>query len=72
MGYDPKEEKRDTPVDHIDPDEVAAAAAAVKETVNTFTYMGIPVGMYVTDEECKQVATAAITAAKKYRNAPSI
>lgn len=56
----------------IDANEVAAVAAAIKKTVATFTYMGINVGMYVTDDECNQVATAAIVASNNYRKAPSI
>lgn len=56
----------------VDPNEVAAVTAAVKKTVSGFTYMGINVGSYVTDEECREVALAAILAGNNYRNAPSI
>lgn len=52
----------------VDQSEVAAVARAVKETVKSFVYMGIAVGMYVTDEECDQVATAAVDAINKHRS----
>jgi hypothetical protein len=56
----------------IDPDEIAVATQAVRETVSQFTYMGISVGSHVTDDECRQVATAVVAAIENYRNAPSI
>lgn len=51
----------------LNPDELLVAQLAVKETASTFTYMGINVGSYITDEECQQVATAVIAAIRNYR-----
>ena len=50
----------------VDPDRVAAAQAAVKNAVADFTYAGINVGTYVTDEECNTVAVAVIAALASY------
>lgn len=52
----------------IDRDELAAVAAAVKAAVKGFVYKGYAVGMFVTDEECEQVATAAVAAINKHRS----
>ena len=56
----------------IDPDEINVAAEAVRKAVSGLTYMGINVGNHVTDDECRMVATAVVTAVENYRNAPSI
>lgn len=56
----------------IDPDEINVAAAAVRKQVSGLTYMGMNVGSHVTDDECRQLATAVVTAIENYRNAPSI
>jgi hypothetical protein len=55
-----------------DPNLVIVVAAAVKAAVSKFTYMGINVGSYVTDDECSQVAIAAIKAAAAYQNGKTI
>lgn len=68
MGLDQKEIEGVA----VDPNEIAAVASAVRKAVSTFEYMGISVGMYVTDEECNQVAAAAVVAINNYRSAPSI
>lgn len=56
----------------VDPDLVTAVAAAVKETASQFSYAGVMIGGYITDEQCRAVATAAIIAANNYKAAPSI
>ena len=56
----------------IKEEEVIVVAAAVKKTAGGFTYMGINVGSYITDDECRQVATAAITALDSLRAAKTI
>lgn len=56
----------------IDPDEINVAAAAIRSAVSNLTYMGINVGSHVTDDECRQLATAVVTAIENYRNSPSI
>ena len=55
-----------------DPDRVAAAQAAVKQTVSGFTYAGVNVGNYVTDQECNAVAVAVMAALNAYDNAKPI
>jgi hypothetical protein len=56
----------------LDPDEVTAVQIAVRNLVNTFTYAGMNVGKYVSDQELAQVASVAVAAAAQYRNAKSI
>ena len=56
----------------MDPNLVIAVAAAVKEAASKFTYMGINVGNYITDEECAQVARAALQAEVDFRNGKTI
>jgi len=56
----------------VDPDELAAVMIAIREVVKTFTYNGIPVGTFVTDEEVQNVAIAAIQSLDDYRNADVI
>ena len=56
----------------IDPNELAAVKIAVGNVVKTFTYAGLNVGDYVTDDELNQVATAALVASINYRAAPFI
>lgn len=56
----------------IDPDMVAAMTMAVKETASKFSYAGISIGSYITDEECREVALAALVAANNYKSARSI
>lgn len=58
----------DVVMDAIDRDELAAVAAAVRKAVEGFVYKGFAVGMFVTDEECEQVATAAVAAINKHRS----
>ena len=64
----------DTPVAgaKIDPDEITVAATAVRQAVSNLTYMGMNVGKHVTDDECRMVATAVVTAIENYRSSPSI
>ena len=56
----------------VDPDRVAAAQAAVKQTVSGFTYAGVNVGNYVTNEECNAVAVAVMAALNAYDAAKPI
>ena len=56
----------------IDPDEINVAAAAIRKQVSNLTYMGINVGSHVTDDECRQLATAVVTAIENFRNSPTI
>ena len=51
----------------LDPGEIAVAATAVREVVNTLTYWGQSVGSYVTDEQCTALATAVVTAIENYK-----
>jgi hypothetical protein len=51
---------------------LAAVKVAIKEVVDTFTYMGVHVGSYITDDELTQVAQASIKARDDFDNAPSI
>ena len=55
-----------------DEGKLIVVKAAIKEVVSKFTYDGIHVGSYITDEELTQVATAAIKASDDYDAAPSI
>jgi hypothetical protein len=56
----------------IDPGELDAAQVAVRAAVNTFTYDGFNVGTRVTDDQCRQVAVAAVAAVEQYRSAKSL
>lgn len=56
----------------IDPDEITAAAQAVRQTISGITYMGMNVGNHVTDEQCRDLADAVVAAVENYRNAPTI
>ena len=56
----------------IDPNELAAVKIAVGDVVKTFTYAGLNVGDYVTDDELNQVATAALAASINFRSNPAI
>ena len=56
----------------VDPNELVAVGIAIKAVVSGFTYDGINVGSYVTDDEINQLATAALVASINYRNAPTI
>jgi hypothetical protein len=66
----PKETSMNTPVTgaKIDPDEITAVALAIKQVAATFTYMGVSVGSHITDDECRQVATAAIIADRNFNS----
>lgn len=46
----------------IDPGELAAATAAVRNFINSTAY-----GAFVSDEECKAAAAAVVTAVENYR-----
>ncbi len=56
----------------IDPEELAAVKIAVREATKDFTYAGVSVGSYITDDEITQVATAALAASANYRSSPKI
>lgn len=56
----------------IDPDEINVAAQAIRQTITGITYMGMNVGSHVTDEQCRDLATAVVVAVENFRNAPSI
>lgn len=58
--------------DQINPNELLVATVAVKETASKFTYAGVNVGAYVTDDECRQVAIAVLMAVANYRAGTSI
>lgn len=60
----------DDPV--IDPNEMAAVKIAIREAVKGFTYMGISVGSYITEDMLQQVAFAALTASANYRGGETI
>lgn len=52
--------------------ELIAVKAAVHKVVGEFSFKGIKVGSYVTDEEITEVAVAAIKARDEYYSADSI
>lgn len=70
----PQEKKMTNNVEgmKIDPDEINVAAQAVRQTIAGITYMGMNVGSHVTDEQCRDLATAVVTAVENFRNSPSI
>jgi hypothetical protein len=52
---------------HVNPatlnqNELIVATAAMRNFADGLTYMGTPIGKYVTDEECKQAAVAVLAA----------
>ena len=56
----------------VDPNRVAAAQLAVKQTASEFTYMGVKVGDYITDDECNKIAVAVLAALAAFDSAKSI
>lgn len=56
----------------VDPGEIDAVQIAVRAVVNTFTYDGFNVGSRVTDEQIREVASAAVAAGNEYRAAKPI
>ena len=53
--------------DQIDPGEIDAAFVAVRTHANKSQY-----GQFITDQECRAVATEVVTAIETWRKAPSI
>ena len=74
----PTNEKRAMPLDaepaapQIDPGEIDAAFLAVREHVDAMTYMGFNVGSRITDEQCRELASAVVAKIEGYRHAESI
>jgi len=56
----------------IDPGELEVAQLAVRQAASKLSYMGISVGGYITDDECRDVASAVVAAVEAYRNGKSI
>lgn len=70
----PEEKKMANKVEgmKIDADEITVAAEAVRQKIAGITYMGMNVGSHVTDDQCRELATAVVTAIENFRNSPSI
>lgn len=57
---------------NVSSNEVAAATRAVHEVAKKLTYMGVNVGSHITNEECRNLVTAAVSAIESFRsNAPA-
>lgn len=56
----------------IDPDEISIAAVALRNWVNTVTYLGMNVGTHVTDAQLHDAALAMVTAVEDYKSSPTI
>jgi C1A family cysteine protease len=70
----PQEKKMANKVEgmKIDPDEINVAAQAIRAKISGITYMGMNVGSHVTDEQCRELATAVVAAVESFRSSPSI
>ena len=52
---------------NVSSNEVAAATRAVHGVVKNLTYMGVNVGSHITNDECRSIVTAAISAIESFR-----